>query len=834
MKGITAVDEVTLIGRPHPFSQTPSVVAVKAGRSLQQILDECRAGYELASTLRVEINGHEVPAELWQRVKPKPGTQIALTVMPAGGGSGGKWIRAILMVVVIVVAWYVAPMIMGTAAGATLAGMGVTTAMMASGLTMLGMALVNALVPPPQSKLGGPQEAPERQFAITGTSNQVIQYGVIPLVLGEMRYFPPHAALPYTENVGSTQYIRMMLDLGHGDEIDVSQIRIGETPIESYGGIEYEITRTPTLYSDDVYEDAVGAALNDGDSVTRTSQVQADELGVVINFAGLYGGDKKGNIKQATANVTFQYRLVGSGTWLSAPITTGRMLNWSGGSVKTANRNPFTVAVSWKVPTPGQYEVRVSRGTTNWNGAEANSRQGDASVYALRTIKKTNPSTTGTWKLCLRIQATDKMQGSVQTLNVVQRQKIPVWNGTAWVNQYSRNPAWVAHWLMRHCQAVTLHATDAMIDMEALTQFAAYCDARELECSMVVDSATTLVELVSDVLSAGMGSRGFRDGKISVVWDRPGLQPVGVFTPNNSNKFSGQRSFFEMPHGLRVKFTNPDAGFITDEIIVLDDGYSHRGKDARGNTSALPAASRFEQMDLKACRGAQAAWRAGRHQMAQAKFRPSNYTMETDIEMIRHTRGDLVTIMDDVVEWGEGWGRVKSIAGNTVTLDELVTFTPATTYYAQFRCDDGTIPNMACTPSATETSTFTVASLPAQVKIGDVVALGSAVKQTRNMLITAITPSQDLSASIRMVDYAPAIFDYIDNPPDEIVSEATGLTYLDPPDAPNITVVVSDQKSSTPDDAGVTRPEVTVAVRSGGAGNYSRQPPWRSPFTSAQ
>jgi predicted phage tail protein len=820
-------DEATVIARPHPFSQTPSVVAVKAGRTIQQILDDCRDGYELASTLRVEINGYEVPAELWQRVKPKAGTKIALTVMPAGGGgSGNKWLRLVLMVVVIVVAWYVAPIIMGTSAGAALAGMGVTTAMVASGLTMIGMALVNALVPPPQPKLSGPQEAPERQFALTGTSNQVNQYGVIPLVLGEMRYFPPHAALPYTENVGSAQYIRMMLDLGHGD-IDVSDIRIGETPIDSYDEVEYEITTTPTLYSDDVYEDAVGATLDDGNVVTRTSQVQADELGVIINFNGLYGGDKKGKIVQATANITFEYRLVGSGTWLAAPITT-RKLNWSAGTVKTANRDPFTVAVSWIVPASGQYEVRITRGATAWGAAEANSRQGAASVYALRTTRKTNPSTTGTNKLCLRIKATDQLNGAVQTLNVLQRQSIPVWTGAAWVNQYSRNPAWVAHWLMRHCPAIKLHATDAMIDLDALEEFADYCTARELECSMVVDSATTLLELVSDVFSAGMATRGFRDGKISVVWDKPDQQPVGVFTPNNSNKFAGQRSFFEMPHGLRVKFTNPDAGYITDEIIVLDDGYSHRGLDARGIASALPAASRFEQMDLKACRGAQAAWRAGRHQMGQAKFRPSNYSLETDIEMIRHTRGDLVTVMDDVVEWGEGWGRIKSIAGNTVTLDEVVTFTVGTTYYAQFRCDDGSIPDMACTPAGTETNTFTVASLPGQVKVGDVVALGSAIKQTRDMLVTAITPGQDLMATIKLVDYAPALFDYIDNPPDTILSEATGLTYLDPPDPPRITVILSGQGGSAPDDAGVTTPSVTLGVGAGGAaGSYVRQPPWR-------
>ncbi len=352
--------ETTVIARPHPFCQRPSIVQVQSGRTIQQILDECRDGYELASTLRVEINGREVPTELWRHVKPKAGTQLSVTVMPAGGGGGSKWLRLILMVVIIIVAWYVAPLLVGAYGG--------TVAVWTSAITMLGTMAINALVPPPQPKLAGPQEAPERQFSITGTSNKVSQYGVIPLVIGEMRYYPPHAALPYTENVGSDQYIRMMLDLGHGD-IDVSDIRIGETPIDSYVGVEYEVTKTPTLYSDDIFEDSIGASLNDGNVVTRTSQVQASELGVVINFNGLYGGDKKGKIVHATAAITFEYELGTSGLWLAATITAGRKLNWNGGSVRTSNRDPFTVAVSWVVPAPGQYQVRITRGATNWNGA---------------------------------------------------------------------------------------------------------------------------------------------------------------------------------------------------------------------------------------------------------------------------------------------------------------------------------------------------------------------------------------------------------------------------------------------------------------------------------
>lgn len=809
--------EATLIGRPHPFCQRPSVVAVQAGRTIAQILDDVLAGDEPVATLRVEIGGREVPRALWGRVRPKAGTQIAATVMPAGGDSGKKWLRAVLMVVVMVVAWYAVSAMAGAgyfAAGSTAA------ANWTAGIYMLGSMAVNALVPPPKPKIEAGEGAIARQFALTGTSNQVNQYGVIPLVIGEMRYYPPHAALPYTEEVAGAKYLRMMLDLGFGD-FDVSDIRIGETPIASFEGVEYEITKTPTLYTDDIFEEQVGAALNDGMTVIRTTQVQADEIGVVIDFQGLFGATSKGKIVQAVAAITFEYRAVGATTWLSAPIGTGRQLNWSAGQVKTSNRDPFTVSVSWKVPS-GQYEVRVTRGATNWGAADPNSRSGDAVVAGLRTIRNTNPSTTGTTKFVLRIRASEQLNGSVQTLNLIVRQKIPVLVNGVWQVQHTLNPAWIMHWLLTSCDAVPVKADATMMDLATITEFAAFCDARELGCSMVVDAGTPMLDVVTDVLAAGMGSRSLRDGKISVVWDRPGALPVGAFSPANYKNFTGQKTFFEMAHALRVRFTNPAAGYITDEIVVLDDLHSYRGLDARGVASALPPAERFELLELRAARDAQDAWRAGRYQIAQALFRSTTYHMETDIEMLRYTRGDVLVVSDDVIEWGEGWGRVKAISGNTVTLDETITLEGADGYGIRFNLLDGTTVHMAATPAASETDTFTVAALPAGVEVGCIAVIGSSTRQTRDLVVTGVTPSADLAASIALVDHAPALQAYIDNPPANITSEATGLTYLDPPDPPRITVVISDQRASTPDDGGGTTPTVTIGIGPGGTGGYDR------------
>lgn len=817
--------EALVIARPHPFSQRPAMCMVKSGQTISQILDGIRNGMPVASTLSIQIGGREVPAAIWDKVKPKAGTQITMTVYPAGGDDSSKWIRAVLMIVVAVVAWYAAPVLMG-AMGASAATIAAYGGMVATGLTMLGTMAVNALVPPPKPKLqlgGDGGGASERLYSVTGTSNQANLFGTVPLVVGEMRFYPTHAALPFTEEVGRGKYLRMMLDLGYGD-FDVSDVRIGETPVTSYEGIEYEITKFPTLYSDDIFEDSVGAALDDLDAIVRTTEAQADEISVVIDFAGLFGADSKGSIVSARVSLTFEYRAVGSPTWLSAPITAARAVNWKPTTnlVATGGRNPFTVSVSWAVPQ-AQYEVRVTRGPTDWNGADTNSRVGDAQWSALRTIKKTNPSTTGTTKLAMRILATDQINGTVQTLNVVLRQRVPVFNGSTWTAEFSKNPAWIALWLITkevipsnpdiECQAVPLRVTLDKIDLPAFQAFAEFCDDLELEASMMLDAGAPLIEVFEDVLAAGMGSRAMRDGKISVVWDDPDAQPVGVFTPANSFSFSGQRNFYDLAHALRVKFINPDAGYITDEIVVLDDGYSYKGKDARGNPSALPPAERFELLDLRAARGAQQAWRGGRYWFAQSKFRPTTYSLEADIEMLRYTRGDVMVVADDVVQWGEGWGRIKTIAGLVVTLDETISYSGGGGYAVRITLANGTMVVRNITPGSAESNTFTLASSVAGIEEGLVCVIGSTLKETRNLIITGVSPSQDMNATIKFADLAPEIADYIADPPDSIISEATGLTYLDPPDPPNITVVISAQSLSPPGDGGTTTPTVYVGVR---------------------
>jgi hypothetical protein len=113
------------------------------------------------------------------------------------------------MIVVAIVAIYTQQyyLLQGYSAGfAAAAGVAVS---------IIGTMAINALIPPPTPKALGASGDPFQQLnSLTGTSNQASPFGVIPCVVGSFRFFPPHAALPYTEISGDDQYLRMLLDLG--------------------------------------------------------------------------------------------------------------------------------------------------------------------------------------------------------------------------------------------------------------------------------------------------------------------------------------------------------------------------------------------------------------------------------------------------------------------------------------------------------------------------------------------------------------------------------------------------------------------------------------------
>jgi hypothetical protein len=105
---------VRLVSRQTLFRQDAETIELPEGLTVSEQMAAGGLNPKLAPWFHVSIDGAEVPAQLWDRVRPKAGRTVSVSVIPrntGGGGGGGrggnddnKTLRLVLTIVVYVAA----------------------------------------------------------------------------------------------------------------------------------------------------------------------------------------------------------------------------------------------------------------------------------------------------------------------------------------------------------------------------------------------------------------------------------------------------------------------------------------------------------------------------------------------------------------------------------------------------------------------------------------------------------------------------------------------------------------------------------------------------------
>jgi len=317
---------VSLIARPHPFSTDRIQQDVPEGLPIADVFRLIGLNPDPIFA-RVFIDDQLIPKAEWEWAMPAAGQRITIRVIPTngGGGQGKDAMRIVAMIGVVVAslfAPYLAPVGWGLVGAWTGAALTATVA-------IAGSLAVNALIPPPKQNLNtlSGLGATSPTLSLTGSSNQLAPYAPIPRPYGLNKIFPPLAARPFTEVVGNDQYLRLLFCCGYGPLL-LSELKIGQTPIEQFQGVEMEIrqgyaTDAPlTLIPDDVIEDNISILLTAASGrQVRRSQSNARELSVDVTWPnGL--GDFSGEVPQpVTVQVEVAYRPISGGAWTVVNFT---------------------------------------------------------------------------------------------------------------------------------------------------------------------------------------------------------------------------------------------------------------------------------------------------------------------------------------------------------------------------------------------------------------------------------------------------------------------------------------------------------------------------------
>ncbi|CAB4130464.1 Tip attachment protein J [uncultured Caudovirales phage] len=787
------------IFQPHPFSATAYQMQSPEGQPISAVVAQAKLPEIYRQYLRVWINDREVSRDEWGSRIVEAGETLYIRVVPQKGGK--DIFRAIIMVVITIVAiytgqeWAIGEGWTTVAGGTTLSlGGSIAAGLMAAGISALGYMALNALIPPPGLN-NNRQDSQAERFHLTGTSNQFSPYANIPRVFGKRRLFPLMAARPYSENSGDDEYIRIALCVGWGP-LKLTNIKIGETPIASFDGVEIETregwsTDTPlTLFSRTVTEEGLSISLApfsysgtyypggygyNGDNysydpstdgytgeapietnnwATRTTATNAVEFSVDIAFPqGLFTFDNSGNKTNATVNVGCQYRLVGASTWIDAAWANHADTGFGTAghiSITAADSTAFRKTGRVILPAAGQYEVTVRRES---QAAPTNKTVDLTWWTALRTIKGDYPVLqTGVALIALRIKATGQLNGVPSAINCEAESYLPVWSGSAWAYTLTHNPAWAFCDLLRR-RGGQSYIADSRIDLTGIKAWADACDTTApnasepyWEFNSVLEGGSVF-ENLKLVAANGRAAYTLKDGKHSVTRDISQSTPIQHITPRNSWGYSGTKVFANYPHAIRALFTNAANGYQSDERIVYYDGYNSSN------------ATIFETLDLIGCTSSTQAYREARYHMAVARLRPEEHTINMDVENLRCTVGDLVRFAHDAVAIGIQATRVKDISGSSITLHDDVYFEAGHSYALRVRKSDGSsIVVSLSNPGAGYATVVTATSSVSGVAAGDLAMYGESGLETAPMLVKKIEPGADMSAKLTLVDAQAGVY----------------------------------------------------------------------------
>ncbi len=841
---LTDEDLVPFVGAVHPLRVETIEVYMPEGLSLAEMLQVVQPDPVLLVDAYVFIDGYEIPRCNWHLVRPKAGHLVTARVIPVprGGGGGKNPLRTLLTIAVLVASFaFAGPLgagIFGTslieaglAVGLTFGqGIALTGAIGGFLITAVGTILVNAIAPVRPPTLSARSDSGAGSLAqispslfLDGGRNQARPFDVVPQVLGFIRWRPPLAALTFTESLGDTNHLRMLLTAGYG-EVEMSDFRIGNTDISEFDDVTLEtraglVSDLPlTVYTNQVNQQNFAINMVEAEGFQqRTSAQDADELSVDLVFPrGLFRISDAGARLPVSVTIEIEFRKVGDPTFLPRPAvitSTIDLANITGSSVfiKDLRQDTIRHGIRWDTPERAQFEVRLRRVNTGFEDAQ---RFKDVVWTVLRTITDEDPVQfpDPIAKIGLKIRATDQLSSILDTLSVFTKSVVLDWDtgSSMWVLRASNNPASMfRHVLQGPSMANPL--TDAEIDLVRLQEWHDFCVLRGFTFNMVRDFSSSALDVLNDIAAAGRAGVTMEDGKWAVVIDRPISTITTHITPRNSFGFEMEKSFDVPPEAWRMRFVNEDQDYVQDERVVPFPGFTEL------------SATTFESLEIAGVTNPDHLFHMARYLAGVVLARPERWSVKQDFESIVAKRGSRARLTHDVIAVGLASGRVNGVTldsgdATAIDLDEPVTMEAGKVYGVTIRrgklTDRSLLEAVNFVLGQVSTLTFITPVSAAKIpEVGDLFGFGELGLELEEAQVLTNEPDQDFVAKVTLVPYNEAIFDTDFETSPTFVPNVSGFTPLPPV---VVTDVVTDESVLIRATSGILEARADIRVDSPG------------------
>lgn len=396
--------------------------------------------------------------------------------------------------------------------------------------------------------------------------------------------------------------------------------------------INYE--RLPVLDTTDI---KIFDICSYGDTIYTTNDFRSSTgvTGCALSFSGLNATIASGEVARALVEIV---------------------------NLNKKTKKAFAHKVSFNVSNNIKYKIRITK-TSNSN--ENTKIVDTCQILGITGFSNTRDAVTFHEKvkpLCMstyRIKASDQLTGMMEGITATVSSLCLDWDSVneIWVTRPTSNPASLFRYLLQH-PANSKPRLDSEINLAKLQEWHEYCDSEGWQYNHVLTGQFSILEVLKDICAAGRASPTIVDGKWTVIIDIPRTLISQHFTPRNSWGFEGSRTLNRIPDALRVSFLNEAKGFEIDERIVYNDNFD------------VNSAQLFEQIELPGITSAASVFKHTRFHLSQLKLRPELYSLNTDIEHIVCTRGDLVRVTHSTPMWGSNTARILRSVDNILSYSE--------------------------------------------------------------------------------------------------------------------------------------------------------------------
>lgn len=678
-------------------------------------------------------------------------------------GSAGNLVSAIVGAVMVAVG----AVLVYTGVGAPV-GWGL---IVSGGSMMVGAGiseLMAAKTPNVPSLKDNPAEV--NRYGLTGTSNRVSLGSKYPVIFGRHSITPPIVGNYYTElenNDGTgDQFMNVLLCVGYAP-LTVSNIKIGNNELAyNYNDVrngsigttgsydaEIEIRQNgtyPSLYPYRKYEEQVSAEIKYYENESQYTGSRVTVKGtkgiyIIVSFQGLYTVSSAGEYQKASVTIGMKYRQKNSVTWIDGGTWT--YTNNKRDVLRYAITKQFSSAEQQQNPS-GEWEIMLYRTTPT----ATSSTVVDKSYWAtLRCDTNERPVIQKELnKMCvlaIKIRANDQAQGILDQINMTAQSVFPVWNGLNWdTSSPTSNPAACYLGALRS-NFLTKKVADDRIDWTALQNFYEWCETNGYQCNGVISNGEQVFNILNKILQTSRANFYLKDGLYSLTHDIPVTNPVALFTPKNSRNFSAQKLFPTHIDGIDATFDDASNDWKTDNQIVYPYGYNETGSETNQEMNMWGVTS-FEQVV-----------KLSRYILACNELRPEIYQLTVGLENFSIPLGSRCLIQNDVLLVGLTGGRIKSVNGQKIQLDEVVKVNDlGETYGLKIFHTDGTITSVQVNTPNIETDTLTAVGV-FTAQPNDIYAFGVYGEETLDCIVTGKTVGDNLSGTLTFMPYAPEVFD---------------------------------------------------------------------------